>query len=197
MKPFYFSVCFFLVVSAGNAQSRITDEFETLQKIQAVKPANSFLTARAAFELYKKINKSAIADTPVPAGNARTYSFIWPQLKDGDNELFFINPITSVSNNSISLTNGDIAVQIPSCNSAGFYMLQINCVFQNSGSPEMKLLVASGVNQQTAAVSMPVTQYQATNFVLGVNLARGTNVVRINCSNVQWRFYSLKISPLQ
>lgn len=199
MKQFYFGICLCLLACTGHAQSKTSGEIETIQKIQSIKRTNTFLPARAAFDLYKKINKSVIADPAIPIGSPQTYTFIWPQMKDGDNELFFISPITSVSNNSISLTDGDIIIQIPRCLAAGFYMLQINCSFDFSGIAEMKLAASSdlpGVGQQ-ASSSTIVTANQATNLVLGVNLLKGTNILRINCLNNKWHFFSLKILPLQ
>jgi len=199
MKRFFISVCCCMLVCGGFAQSKASIEIETIQKVQSIKRSNTFLPARAAFDLYRKINKSVIADPAIPAGSPQTYTFIWPQMKDGDNELLFISPITSVSNNSISLTDGDIIIQIPRCLAPGFYMLQINCSFESSGIAEMKLAASSdltGVNQQ-ASSSTGVTANQVTNQVLGVNLLKGTNILRINCLNNKWHFFSLKILPLQ
>lgn len=199
MKRFYFGICLCTLTCSIHAQGKLPNEVETIQRIQSIKKSNSFLSSRAAFDLYRKINKSVIADPAIPSGSPQTYTFIWPQMKDGDNELFFISPITSVSNNSISLTDGDIIIQIPHCLAPGFYMLQINCSFDVSGIAEMKLAASSdltGVNQQ-ASSSTVVTANQVTNQVLGVNLLKGTNILRINCLNNKWHFFSLKILPLQ
>jgi len=199
MKRFYISLCCCMLICGIHAQSKVPNQVETIQKIQSIKKSNTFLSARAAFDLYKKINKSAIAEPTLPAGSPQTYTFIWPQLKDGDNELFFMSPITHVSNNSIALTDGDIIIEIPRCLAAGFYMVQINCSFDASGIAETKLVASSdlpGVNQQVSSSTI-ITANQATNLVLGVNLLKGTNILRINCLNNKWHFFSLKILPLQ
>lgn len=200
MKHLAFSLCFCTFFSISDAQLKGSNELEKMQKTQSLKSSNIFLSSKAAFDLYKKINKSAVENPVIPAGSPLSYTFVWPQLKDEENELFFNAPISSAGAKAICLTTGDVMIQIPHCQAAGFYMLQINCNFHYARNTEMTLASYSGplsTDKQTTTASMDVTQGKETSFVLGVNLLSGMNTLRINCLNNEWDFFSLRILPFQ
>jgi len=202
MTRFFFSLC--LCVFFCSSYAQIKTSKEAFQKIQPLKKANAFLNAKAAFELYKKTTKTLDAAAAIPVGTPAVCTFTWPQMKDGDNTLYFNGPIPYLSNEIIRLTSGSVIVQIPNCQAAGFYLLQINGTFVNTGNIEMKVINYVGENgypQPVTSSSMAVSALQPTTFVIGVNLAKGVNGLLISSPSTSqynaWYFQSLKIQPLQ
>ncbi|MBS1509552.1 MAG: hypothetical protein JST86_01830 [Bacteroidetes bacterium] len=202
MTRFYFTACLCVFVCSSYAQIKATKEI--LQKIPPIKNANAFLNARAAFELYKKTTKTPDTAALIPAGNPAVCTFTWPQMKDGDNTLYFNGPIQYLSSEVIRLTSGSVILKIPNCQAAGFYLLQINGTFVYAGNTEIKVTNYIGVNeypQPATAASMVVAALQPTTFVIGVNLVQGINGLLISLPNASeynaWYFQSLKIQPLQ
>lgn len=196
----FFSICFCVFVCGSYAQAQVPKKSEMIQKIQSLKRSDNFLSTRAAFELYKRTNNATNSSSSIPAGNPKTYTFIWPQMNDEDNTLFFEGPIHYLSSKTICLTTGIIDVQIPKCTAPGFYLLQLNAHFQNYDHTEIKVSNYTNnmaIPQQTTSVFLSPTQSQQTNIVLGVNLAQGGNEIVIKCPENTWYFYSLKLSPLQ
>ncbi|MFT3933719.1 MAG: hypothetical protein QM726_08910 [Chitinophagaceae bacterium] len=202
MTRFYLSILFGVFFCSSYAQVKTSNE--VLKKIQPLKKANAFLNAKAAFELYKRTSKIPDTVVSIPTGNPTVSTFNWPQMKDGDNTLYFNGPIQHLSSEEVRLTSGSVILQIPNCQAAGFYLLQINGAFVNAGNIEMKVTNFVGINeypQPLTAASMAVSALQPTTFVIGVKLAQGTNGLVISSPNTSeynpWYFQSLKIQPLQ
>lgn len=200
MTRLYFSICFCVCVSGTYVKAQVPRKSDMIQKIQSLNRSDNFLSTKAAFELYKKTRNATNSSATIPAGNPKTYTFIWPQMNDEDNTLFFEGPIPYLSSKTICLTTGIIDVQIPNCQAPGFYLLQLNASFQNYDHTEIK--VSNYTNSmalpgQTTAVFLSPTQSQQANFVFGVNLVQGSNEIVIKCPENTWYFYSLKLSPLQ
>ena len=200
MTRFYFTVCLCVFICSSYAQVKAPRKTEMIQKIQSLKRSDNFLSTKAAFELYKKDTTKLIIPAPVPTGNPKTYTFIWPQMSDEDNTLFFEGPIPYLSSKTICLTSGIIDLQIPRCQAPGFYLLQLNCSFQNYDHAEIKVSRYGSsitIPEQTTSVFLNPTQSQQSNFVFGMNLISGSNEIIIKCPENTWYFYSLKLSPLQ
>lgn len=184
MKRFYSTLYLALAISAIYAQP-------------SIKGSNSFLPTKSAFELYKKINKQAIATPSTPTGTPKTYLYTMPLMKDADGEIQFLHP-WGVYQNSVILTNGgNLCIYVLNCPAPGFYLFQVDCAFNDSGVAEMNLKVNDSNPRQVASASMMVSSKREVTMVLGANLVQGYNYFSINCGEAMWFFYSLKISPLQ
>lgn len=191
MVRLYFSLCICILVCSNNAQAQIPRKSDMIQKIESLKRSDNFLSTKAAFELYKKTVNGATGAEAKPAGNPKTYTFIWPQMNDEENTLFFEGPIPYLSSKIICLTTGIIDLQIPHCQSPGIYLLQLNASFQNYDHTEIKVsnyTSSIALPGETTSLFLSTTQSDQSSFVFGVNLVQGNNEIVIKCPENTWYF---------